>query len=372
MQFLISAEWVIGEAQRQGIHVSDQQVATQFATIKKQQFPTAAAYNAFLASSGETLADLLLRVKLELLSTQLRNKATKGSSTVTSAQIANYYNAHKSTYGTPESRNVSIILVKTLPQAQCRARADQRRHAVRRRGQEVVDRRRHEEDRAARSPTSSAGRRSRRSTRRSSRPRSNKLLGPVKTPFGYYVFKVTKVTPAVQQPLSSVSATIKQQLLAQGQQTALTKFVTGFTKRWTALTVCRSTFVVMDCKNYVAPKASPAGSHRRDRRRRRLAPPRVGRACRPRSSSRPSLDWTRSRAGCAANALGIASRTSARSCRTRSRRPTSSPTPRTPATTPRWSTSSAMCSSRCTSLPCCSRSAAPAIWPRSPITAPRS
>ena len=37
-------------------------------------------------------------------------------------------------------------------------------------------------------------------------------------------------------------------------------------------------------------------------------------------------------------------------------------------TTPSSSTSSATCSSRCTSCRCCSRSAAPATWPRSPST----
>ncbi len=259
MQFLISAEWVIGEANRQGIKVSDQEVASQFATIKKQQFPTAAAYSAFLASSGESLADLLLRVKLELLSTQLRNKATKASSTVTTAQITNYYNAHKSTYGTPESRNVSIILVKTLPQANAAlaqikggtpfavvAKKSSIDVATKNQGGALTGVVRGQEEQALDAAIFSAP--------------LNQLLGPVKTPFGYYVFKVTKVTPAVQQPLSSVSATIKQQLLSQGQQTALTAFVSSFTKRWTALTVCRSTFVVMDCKNYVAPKTGATGA----------------------------------------------------------------------------------------------------------------
>lgn len=259
MQFLISAEWVLGEAQKQGIKVSDQQVASQFATIKKQQFPTEAAYNAFLASSGETLADLLLRVKLELLSTQLRNKATKGSTAVTSAQIANYYNTHKASYGTPQTRNVSIILVKTLPQANAAlaqinggqqfavvAKKTSIDVATKNQGGALTNVVRGQEEQALDAAIFSAP--------------LNKLLGPVKTPFGYYIFKVTKVTPAVQQPLTSVSATIKQQLLAQQQQTSLTKFVADFTKRWTSLTVCRSNFVVQDCKNYVAPKSAPAGT----------------------------------------------------------------------------------------------------------------
>ena len=77
----------------------------------------------------------------------------------------------------------------------------------------------------------------------------------------------------------------------------------------------------------------------------------------------PSSAWTTSPAGCGAIARGIASRTSARSSPTRSRRPTSWPTPRTAATTPSSSTSSATSSFRSTSWPCCSRSAAPATCP---------
>ena len=52
-----------------------------------------------------------------------------------------------------------------------------------------------------------------------------------------------------------------------------------------------------------------------------------------RRSRRRWRGWTRSPGGCGASARGTASRTSARSCRTRSRRPTSWPTPRTVATT---------------------------------------
>jgi len=88
----------------------------------------------------------------------------------------------------------------------------------------------------------------------------NKLLGPVQTPFGFYVFEVTKVTPATQQPLSKVSAAIKQQLISTNQQAALTKFIAAFTKRWTAQTNCRAGFVVMDCKSYKAPKTGATGA----------------------------------------------------------------------------------------------------------------
>ena len=89
------------------------------------------------------------------------------------------------------------------------------------------------------------------------------LEGPVKTPFGVYVFRVKKVTPGSAQSLKQSEATIKAQLIATKQQSALSNFVKKFKSKWTAKTDCLATYngvplasVVMDCKQYKAPKTS--------------------------------------------------------------------------------------------------------------------
>ncbi len=41
---------------------------------------------------------------------------------------------------------------------------------------------------------------------------TNVLSGPVKTPFGYYIFEVQSVTPGSQQTLKQAEASIKSQL----------------------------------------------------------------------------------------------------------------------------------------------------------------
>ena len=81
------------------------------------------------------------------------------------------------------------------------------------------------------------------------------LTGPVKTQFGWYVFDVTKVTPASQQTLAQATPTIKQTLGTQNQQKALSSFVTDFRKRWKDKTDCRDGYKTSDCKN--GPKATP-------------------------------------------------------------------------------------------------------------------
>ena len=88
--------------------------------------------------------------------------------------------------------------------------------------------------------------------------KKGKLVGPVKTQFGYYVFEVTKVNKATQQTLDQAKATIKQTLASQNQQKALDSFVKSFRKRWKAKTECRDAYRTQDCKN--APKATPTPS----------------------------------------------------------------------------------------------------------------
>jgi foldase protein PrsA len=83
-----------------------------------------------------------------------------------------------------------------------------------------------------------------------------KIGGPVKTPFGYYIYEVTSTTVGNQQTLAQAQASIKQQLTAQQQQQALSKFVKEFRSRWEGKTECRSGYMVQDCHGYKQPKTS--------------------------------------------------------------------------------------------------------------------
>jgi foldase protein PrsA len=78
------------------------------------------------------------------------------------------------------------------------------------------------------------------------------ITGPVKTQFGYYVFEVTKVTPASQQTLAQTKETIRNLLKSQNQQKALNDFVKQFRKDYKGKTKCAKAYVIPDCKN--APK----------------------------------------------------------------------------------------------------------------------
>ena len=76
--FLISARWEADEAARLRIHVTPAQVQRAFVRIRDQQFPKHREFEAFLRSSGESIADLEFRVKLNLLSQRTIKRVEAG------------------------------------------------------------------------------------------------------------------------------------------------------------------------------------------------------------------------------------------------------------------------------------------------------
>lgn len=78
MGFLVSSDWVIGEAQDLNVHVSETQVRRMFDRIRHEQFPKSGEFRAFLQSTGQTVADLLFRVRLSLLSGRIQSAIVAG------------------------------------------------------------------------------------------------------------------------------------------------------------------------------------------------------------------------------------------------------------------------------------------------------
>ena len=253
--FLISSEWVLGEASSLGVKVSDAEVKKQFEKIKNQQFPKAAEFEKFLKTSGQTVSDLLLRVKLNLLSSKIQQKVVKEKSKVTQAQLQKYYNENPKRFEVAEKRNLLIILTKTEAEAK-KAK------------QEVESGKSFESvaKRVSIDPTSKAtggklpgvvkGQEEKSLDTAVFAAKKNTLTGPIKTPFGYYLFVVQGITAGSHQTLKQAEASIKSQLTATQQQGALSKFVKEFKKKWTAKTECRSGYTVADCKGFKAPKTT--------------------------------------------------------------------------------------------------------------------
>jgi foldase protein PrsA len=254
LQLLISFQWIEGEAKAQNIKVSDAEVKSSFDKQKKQAFPKDADFQKFLKDSGQTEADILKRVRLDTLSNKIRDKVTKGKDQVTDAQITDYYNKNKQRFAQPERRDLLIVLTKG------KAKAEQARRALQH-GQSFKSvAKKYSIDQASKAQGGklaavAKGQQEKALDTAVFSAKKGQLMGPVKTQFGFYVFKVSKITPASQQTLAQAKTTIKQTLASQNQQKALDAFVKSFRKRWKAKTDCREGYRTQDCKN--APKPTP-------------------------------------------------------------------------------------------------------------------
>jgi foldase protein PrsA len=253
MGFLITGYWYQGTAHKLGITLTPAELQKAIATAKTESgIKTAAAYKTFLSTSGYTAEDISFRIRISTLYSKLLKRHPM---TVTAAQIASYYNAHKSSYGSAEKLNVRMVLAKTQANAKAAKSALQsgqswdaiaKKYSIdptsKDSGGLLTGITANQEDAAFSKAAFAAP--------------LNKLEGPVKGQFGYYVFESLKKTPATQETLTQATPAIKKTLTTQNQTAAEKAVATLTASQWKSSTVCSKLFAITDCANYVKPPAS--------------------------------------------------------------------------------------------------------------------
>ena len=255
MQYLIRSAWIQGEAADRDIKLSDKEVKKQFDIDRKQNFPTAKAYNEFLKTSGYDTEDLLFQVKSRMLSERIQKAVLKGKDKATDAEVAAYFKKNKKNYAQPEQRSMLIVMTKT------KAKADAAKAALAAGQPWAAVAKKYSIDVASKSTGGklenvAEGQQEPTLDKATFKAKKNVLVGPVKTQFGYYVFKITKVTPAVQQDLKDVKDAVKQAVISEKQSKAMGAFTKEFEKKWKARTECRKGYVIEQCKNAPKPKSN--------------------------------------------------------------------------------------------------------------------
>ncbi len=251
MDFLIKAYWYQADAHKLGIKITDAQVNKALATAKKSQFSTDAQFQTFLKTSGQTQQDILFRVRVN----QIFQKLTaRHPSKVTPAAITSYYNSHKSQFGSPETRNMEVVLTKTEAEANSAKSAIQGGQSWKAVAKKYsID------------PSKSSGgvlngvtasQQDSALSKVAFAASVNKLIGPVKSQFGYYVVRVTKINAATQRTLAQSTALIKQTLTSQLQTQAQTAVDSAAKKDWYKKTSCKKLYAMADCNGFKAPKTS--------------------------------------------------------------------------------------------------------------------
>jgi foldase protein PrsA len=251
LDFLIKSYWYQAEAVAQHVKVTDADVQKAFNAAKQQRFPTDTAFQTFLKQTGQTLSDILYRVRVNQIYTKLISKRT---TKVTPAVIETYYSSHLATFGSPEARDIRIVRTKSRAQAQAAKGAlssGQSWDAVAKKysvdttkssGGLLKGVTKGQEEQALDTAAFAAP--------------QNKLLGPIQGQFGFYVFEVTKIKRSTQQSLAQATPQIQQLLTAQAQTSAQNAVDSTAKSHWQHKTSCRKAFSMMDCAGVKATSSS--------------------------------------------------------------------------------------------------------------------
>ena len=181
------------------------------------------------------------------LAEKIRHLLAARTEHLTAAQVAAYYDAHRSQFGTPPRRALYIA----------RARSEAEALKVKR---EIVSGRSfasvvkglpleqpiftkdgfladYEPNLYSEPPLNNA----------IYAAKPNVVAGPVRISLGYYVFEVKRLIPAVPEPFKQAQATIRAQLPNELYKQALRTFVARSRARWRSKTKCRAGYVVAKC-----------------------------------------------------------------------------------------------------------------------------
>ena len=226
VEFLVQREEFAQKAKDLGIDVTDKQVDDRLKQIKQQYFGNSEKrYKAQLKTQGLTDAEVRDDIRSQLISEAIFNKVTKDTK-VSDKEIQDYYTAHKSQYGQPESRDVRHILVKTKSQAQTIYA-----HLRQDKGSDFAAyAKKYSQDPGSKNQggklTISKGQTVPAFDQAAFTLPTKAISTPIHTQFGYHIIQpLSDVRPAKTTPLKDVKASIQQQLLQQKKNSAMTKWV---------------------------------------------------------------------------------------------------------------------------------------------------
>jgi len=263
MQSALQIGWIVGEAHRQGLTFTDQQIQQSLQQIKSQ-FKTQAEYEKARDQAGLTEADVVQRARLQLIQNKIQDNISNSVGSVSDSDARDYYDANKTQFTQPAKRTIRIIQNKDANQVNQALQALQADPSPANWKKVAAQ--------YSTDPTSKdkGGLRTDIVPGSFQQPLDDKIFaapshsiqGPVTTPTGTFIFEVETATPEHVEGFddtiasaqggapSKVSDQIKTQINSQQQQLALTAFGTHFRDYWTNLTQCASDYAVAGCDNF--------------------------------------------------------------------------------------------------------------------------
>jgi parvulin-like peptidyl-prolyl isomerase len=222
------------EAEDLGVEVSDKQIAQRLDQLKKRFFAgNEKRYEAQLEQSGLTEDDLREDIRSQLIAEGIFNKVT-GDVKVGDADVRAYYTSHKQQYTQPETRDIRHILVGEKQ----KALAD-RLYGILKQDPSRFPAlaRKYSKDPGSKSQggklTIVRGQTVAPFDQTAFFMRKDQISRPVKTQYGYHVIQaLSEIKSAKTTPLKDVRDAIRQQLLQQKKNEAMTKWVQKTRKKY--------------------------------------------------------------------------------------------------------------------------------------------
>jgi foldase protein PrsA len=244
LAFLISSDWLDGEAAKEGLAVSAD--AVDRVLTEHMKADGTAEFTENLHVAGKTIADVKLEIKAELAAAAIHRRLAAHTVQVSQREVVGYYESNRRQFRTPEERNVDLI--EDLPSRSAAAALAERVGSGARFAKMALHERLNQAgERAAGVPEKD------RVMRAIFSARPGKASRPMELNQAWIVFVVRSITPASYKSLANVQAAIAKQLDAQQRQRLVAEFEKGYRARWTARTSCRPGYVVQGCAQYAGP-----------------------------------------------------------------------------------------------------------------------
>jgi foldase protein PrsA len=251
LDFLISSDWLIGEAAEQRLAVSDRAIEHALEERIGSSPSGNADFQKELSFTGQTVSDVRLEAKTALAAAMLRETLSKRVPKVTRSAVADFYRRQRLLFRR-DRRVVDLIEGIESPDAaialgrEIGAGSRFTTRAVR----ETVPR----------PPLIEAERReNRKLVRAIFATRLGKIGDPVSYDTRWVLLVVRAEIPGSTKRFAEVETEIARYLSERRRHAIIAKFLEAYRAEWTARTSCRAGFVVQKCSQYRGP-AMPEGN----------------------------------------------------------------------------------------------------------------
>ena len=223
-----------------GIVVSDAAVSGELERQMRQSFPSRGAFRRFLRESGQTIADIQFRLRMDLTSTIIREQVTSAAAATVTDAVVDAHHAKHGNIPIPERRDVRLVRTRSRGDAVAAMRAlldGTAWAAVARRYSTGAG-----TEPGGRLPDITSDDIPPALAERVFHAPPRRIFGPVKTRFGYFVARVTRVHPGGEMSPARSRRIYRDSLIADAQMEAITRFVEDYRAKWKSRTVCAKRF----------------------------------------------------------------------------------------------------------------------------------